>query len=333
MTARYPANIVTFAQAEFHKTNNLGNTTLAADITGSPTTFSLTSASTVTTWPTANFMVRIENELIFVSSRSSTTCTIGARAMGGTSAVNHTGSPDVRVVFTSEFIQQMAEEIVGMQGWTGMAASLVHASVTTTPYTATASDGLIPVDATSASATINLPTAASITGKMYVIIKTDSTVNTVTVDASGSETIGGALTAVLRTQNSTAIVYSNGTNWYLVSSGGSGGLVWIEVTGTSQTASVNSGYILNNAALVTLTLPSTASLGDLIGVVGKGAGGWRIAQNANQIIHFGNADSTTGTSGRLDSTHRRDSLELVCVVSGSSTEWNVRSSVGVVAVT
>lgn len=105
---------------------------------------------------------------------------------------------------------------------------------------------------------------------------------------------------------------------------------WTEVTGTSQSAAVNSGYIANNAALVTITLPTTAALGDVLEVVGKGAGLWRIAQNASEIIHFGNIDTTTGTGGYLEATNRRDSIRLVCTV--ADTEWTVTSSQGTITI-
>ena len=85
-------------------------------------------------------------------------------------------------------------------------------------------------------------------------------------------------------------------------------------------------YIANNAALVTLTLPATASVGERVGVTGVGAGGWRIAQNAGQQIHFGNVSTTSGTGGYLEFTHRRDTVELVCVVEDA--EWNVIDAIG-----
>lgn len=97
--------------------------------------------------------------------------------------------------------------------------------------------------------------------------------------------------------------------------------VWNEVTGTSQTAAVNNGYIANNASLVTITLPATAAVGDVIEISGKGAGGWKVAQNASGIIHFGMWDTTTGTGGYIASTQRRDAVRLVCVVANN--EWNV----------
>lgn len=101
---------------------------------------------------------------------------------------------------------------------------------------------------------------------------------------------------------------------------------WTEVTGTSQAMAINTYYIANNAALVTLTLPDTAALGSVIKVVGSGAGGWKIAQNASEAINFGNKTTTTGTGGYIASTHRYDAVELVCIT--ANTTWNVISSIG-----
>jgi diaminopimelate decarboxylase len=36
----------------------------------------------------------------------------------------------------------------------------------------------------------------------------------------------------------------------------------------------NAGYVLTNDTLTTVTLPTTASPGDLVRVLGTGAGGW-----------------------------------------------------------
>jgi len=62
------------------------------------------------------------------------------------------------------------------------------------------------------------------------------------------------------------------------------GISWIDVFGTSEQASPGFGYYTHNAAEVTITLPTTPTVGDLIAVNGKGAGGWKIAQNASQSI-------------------------------------------------
>jgi hypothetical protein len=108
------------------------------------------------------------------------------------------------------------------------------------------------------------------------------------------------------------------------------GVMWTEVTGTSQSLAVNNGYILNNAALVTATLPASAAVGDVIIIVGKGAGLWKIAQNAGQTIHFISSDTTTGAGGSLSATVRYDCVELVCTT--ANTDFVVRSSVGNITV-
>lgn len=105
-----------------------------------------------------------------------------------------------------------------------------------------------------------------------------------------------------------------------------GGLSWVEVTTTSQSMAVNTGYVTNNGALVTVTLPATAAFGSVIQVVGKGVGGWSIAQNSGQTIHFGNQNTTTGAGGSLSSGHFRDCVSLVCTT--ANTDFTVFDSVG-----
>jgi hypothetical protein len=117
----------------------------------------------------------------------------------------------------------------------------------------------------------------------------------------------------------------NGSTTDLDTTGGSGNAP-VEVTGTSQSMSVNTDYIANNAGLVTLTVPTVAAVGDKVRIIGKGAGGWKVAQNASGIIHFGNLDSTTGTGGHIDSTHKYDCVELMCIVANN--EWIVVTVVG-----
>ncbi len=104
------------------------------------------------------------------------------------------------------------------------------------------------------------------------------------------------------------------------------GFNWSIITGTSATMAIEHGYITNNAGLVTLTLPTTAAVGSSIAVTGKGAGGWKIAQNAGQTIYFGASTTTTGAGGSLASTAVRDTVELVCVTANN--DWNIINSIG-----
>lgn len=111
------------------------------------------------------------------------------------------------------------------------------------------------------------------------------------------------------------------------SGGGGGGITWNEVTGTTQAISVNNGYIANNGSLVTLTLPATAAVGDVTRVIGLGAGGWKIAQNASQYISWDESTvTTTGATGYLSSSDDHDAVELICTVTNNG--WGVLSSKG-----
>lgn len=105
-----------------------------------------------------------------------------------------------------------------------------------------------------------------------------------------------------------------------------GGLTWSEIT-ADTTGAVNTGYIINHASnRVVLTLPTTAAVGDIVRIAGKGAGGWKVAQNGSEKIHFGSVVTTTGTGGYLQSSQTHDAVELLCIV--ADTEWLVISSVG-----
>lgn len=122
----------------------------------------------------------------------------------------------------------------------------------------------------------------------------------------------------------TVIIDSNGQ---LGSTATFSGFVWNESTGTTQALAVDNGYITNNAAQVVCTLPDTAALGSVIRICGKGAGGWRISQNAGETIIWDETDSTTtGTGGYLASTDDYDAIELLCTV--VNVDWTVISSKG-----
>lgn len=132
------------------------------------------------------------------------------------------------------------------------------------------------------------------------------------VGSTGGTPVAATLTA------GAGISITNGSGSITIAGTGSG-IGWTEVTGTSQLMTADSGWIANNASLVTLTLPTAAAVGTAISVVGKGAGGWLIAQNANQIIRISSANTTTGATGTLASDNRYDSINLICTT--ADTVW------------
>jgi len=93
--------------------------------------------------------------------------------------------------------------------------------------------------------------------------------------------------------------------------------VWNAVSGTTQAAAVENGYIINNTAQTTVTMPATASVGQRVSVQGQGAAGWIIQMNTGQVAHVGNA--ATSSAGTLTSTNQYDSVNLICIV--ANTTW------------
>lgn len=101
---------------------------------------------------------------------------------------------------------------------------------------------------------------------------------------------------------------------------------WNGVSGTSQAMAVNSGYVSQNGATSTFTLPATAAQYTVLRVLQNAAGVFIVAQNALQNIRIGNSISTTGVGGSVTSTSIGDALYLLCTV--ANTNFVVLSSVG-----
>ncbi len=126
-----------------------------------------------------------------------------------------------------------------------------------------------------------------------------------------------------------------GTSGQLLVSGGSAALPtwssvsalsWVDQTTTPVTMAINTGYVMDDASLITATLPATAALGSMLKIIGKGAGLWKIAQAAGQSIVFDGVTSTVGVTGYLASTLAADCIEMICTT--ANTTWTVSSSVG-----
>lgn len=98
------------------------------------------------------------------------------------------------------------------------------------------------------------------------------------------------------------------------------GVTWVDVTGTTQQAISNTGYMANSSSNVTITLPVSPSLGDTVQVTGAGTGGWKISQNPGQSImtnDFTVAWTQRGTSSR-DWTSVASSSDGTKLVAGTN---------------
>lgn len=88
----------------------------------------------------------------------------------------------------------------------------------------------------------------------------------------------------------------------------------VMVTTLTQQLATNTCYVTNNAGLITLTLPQVFNFGDIIEIIGFGAGGWQIAQNIGQQIFVGGIGTTSGVDGFIASSQAMDSIILKGIV-------------------
>lgn len=81
------------------------------------------------------------------------------------------------------------------------------------PYTITAANaGLVLLDATAGNLVINLPAAATLAGLRLEFLRVDSTVNTVTINRAGANTIDGQTAFSLTEMNSGRTIRSDGVS-------------------------------------------------------------------------------------------------------------------------
>ena len=166
---------------------------------------------------------------------------------------------------------------------------------------------------------INNTVGASISGVTNTLTVTNPS-DTASSVARSTITVGGGSSSTSGA-GSTVTITSTG-----------GGLSWTEVVVVGPTAmTVDTGFIANNGATVGLLLPLTAALGSVIQIVGKGAGGFQLTQNAGQTTHLVGSSTTTGVGGTIDSSEAGATLAMVCIT--ADTDWRIFSSTGNLIIT
>lgn len=90
----------------------------------------------------------------------------------------------------------------------------------TADYTISDIDYTVIVDASGAPFEVFLPTAVSAfsegAGRVFVVKRINSGLNSVDVTADGSETIDGSVTVTLSTQYQYIVIQSDGANWHII---------------------------------------------------------------------------------------------------------------------
>lgn len=164
--------------------------------------------------------------------------------------------------------------------------------------------------------------AALATANSAVLVTNSSGVPAWSGTMTNGQLIIGSTTATPTAATLTAgsgVTITNAAGSITISASTSG-LSWSTVSGTTQAAAVNNGYITNNAGVVTVTLPTTFAIGDTVEIVGLGVGGWALAAGTATTIRMGS--SVTSSAGSLASVNRYDTIKVVGQV--ANTTWSVQ---------
>lgn len=186
-------------------------------------------------------------------------------------------------------------------------------------------NALILCDASTAAITLNLPSAALTGDKFrFIVKKTDSSANTVTIDADGSDLIDGAATLVVSDQYEAVEISTDGAAWYGIASFAPG--IAAQISALDTRSLKNERQVRNAKPRITLTTTTDATYnpprngrarrliacgpgGNATGRNGAGAGGVAIAQNVELIttdeinitIEAGGSGNATTVTGTLNS--------------------------------
>lgn len=320
-------------------TGNPGTNTLTITASGEATTFNADSGSAT---PSGGAITLAGGTGMSTSASGSTVTftltTPVAIANGGTNATTMAVT-DGTVYFDGTRLVTTAT------GTSGQVLTSAGAGVAPAYAALPASSLTFNEDSGSATSSAGAITFAGGTG-----ISTSGTSHTVTITLTTPVSIANGGTNATSMANTNGVIYYDGTRLVSLANGTTGQVLnattssapswgsaaasllpWTDVTSGTQAAAINNGYIADKSTLTTVTLPSTAAVGSVVAVAGLGTGGWKLAQNASQVVNFGSSPTTSGTGGSLASTNTFDQVFVLCVATNNT--WVVLSSVGNLTIT
>lgn len=202
----------------------------------------------------------------------------------------------------------------------------------------------------------SLPNAQALSALSTGILKSTTTTGVVSIAVAGTDyqapsailtSIAGVTPAIgtLLVGNGTGftVLGPGATNSVLTSNGvgaapsyeppvGGSGISTVELGNgaPTQTLASHTYYTANNSSQQVFVLPASPSAGEFYKIIGYGAGGWTVTQNAGQTIEVGNISTTTGTGGSITNILSKDSIDIYCVDANNFTAHITSGQVTVV---
>jgi len=145
-----------------------------------------------------------------------------------------------------------------------------------------------------------LTTRQQITPTPYALFASSSSNSASATTLTGSVPSGGISGGYTNTVNFTNI--ANVFNGFYTGNGAGltnvpgGFLTWRIFDNTNLLALANTGYILTSSNFVTVTLPSSTNISDLLRITDVGAGGWKVLCGPNQNIFVNDLVGSVGAN-------------------------------------
>lgn len=239
----------------------------------------------------------------------------GVSSVTGTAnRITSTGGATPQIDIAATYVGQTSITTLGTIAtgvWQGTAVGVIYGGTGLTSFTqydmiyASAANTLAPIAKTNSAVMVS-------TSAGQPLWSSTMTNGQLIIGSTGATPTAATLTA------GTGISITNGAASITISAATSG-IAWATVSGTSQAAAVNNGYVTNNAGAVTVTLPTTFAVGDVVTVKGLGAGGWVLAAGTATTIRMGT--SVTSSAGSLTSANQYDTVKVTGLV--ANTTWSV----------
>jgi hypothetical protein len=235
--------------------------------------------------------------------------TVGGNMRQGDQPVGlRTGSPTENFIFS--FPGTGIEDANGnfMVGWESVGAGAVNYPIFSNATTGNPALIQGAGSDTNVGVSIQPQGIAPITLGPNTLPTTALTNGELLIGSTGNPLVASTLTA------GSGVNITNGPGSIQISTSGSS-MSWVNVTGTSQAAAANTGYVIASSSQTTVTLPVAPAIGSPISIAGLGAGGWVVLPGSGQTIQVGSATASTSVT----SSNQYDSVTFVYL--GSAT-WS-----------
>lgn len=265
----------------------------------------------------------------------STTLSVAITSTSATSATitSSTGLPTLSGgnFFYLTLESGSTREIVKVTAYSGTAiTTMVRSQEGTTAATfAIGSTASLRPTANSIDRKTDAPASSTTNGLAYFTDTTGLVLGSTTTPVLGTPASGTltnctglpAVAGISATGTPSSSTYLRGDgSWNTPSGGGGGGITMNTVTGTSQTAISNNGYISTGSGQCSVTLPATAAIGDIVKIVSAGIGGIKVIANTGQIIQ--GLGTATSSAGNIICS-QYDSITVICIT--ANTTWTIDS--------